>query len=198
MPLARAARFVGAFLSEPRGVGSILPSSPALSAALAEEAMKDRAGRPVLEIGAGTGSVTKALLDAGLAPRDLLTMERHPALHRALSKRLPHVSHALADAADAERVLAERGLRDPGVVVSGLPFLSIPREDRLCVLAGLAPLLRRGAVLLQFTYAAGRAPIPFEDFPEDLPMAAKTRRFVLRNLPPATIWEYKAAAAAGT
>jgi len=43
----------------------------------------------VVELGGGTGVITQALLEAGIAPARLIVVERDEALHDLLVKRFP-------------------------------------------------------------------------------------------------------------
>ena len=54
-------RFLKSYLSNPHGVGALTPSSAGLAAALCEPFRKCRQPARVLEVGAGTGAVTRHL-----------------------------------------------------------------------------------------------------------------------------------------
>jgi phosphatidylethanolamine/phosphatidyl-N-methylethanolamine N-methyltransferase len=184
----RAIRFLKAFLDAPGRIGSIVPSSATLSCNLAECAMSAWKGGIVLELGPGTGPITEALIDAGLPPEALVTVERHPDLHASLRRRVPGARHELGDAADAANFLSGRL---PDAIVSGLPFLSLPEDVRRSVISGIFPLLSEGSPLIQFTYAPGRPPIPRSALPEPEGWKVAPIRRILRNVPPATIWSYE-------
>jgi len=62
--LADNLRFLRALIARPKNIGAIFPSSPALAKAIARQ-IDPRMPGPVLELGPGTGVVTKAIL----APR---------------------------------------------------------------------------------------------------------------------------------
>lgn len=73
-----------------RHVGAVAPSGTALSSALATTALVacDDGARRILEVGAGTGAVTEAIV-AGLTPRDtLVVVERNAAFAAHLGRRL--------------------------------------------------------------------------------------------------------------
>ncbi|MBV9444093.1 MAG: hypothetical protein JO217_15525, partial [Acidobacteriaceae bacterium] len=53
---------------------------------------------PVLEIGAGTGSITRALLRRGLRPERLFVIERDPTLAAFLEQKFPGVQVRCAEA----------------------------------------------------------------------------------------------------
>src|ERR1700689_897369 len=59
--------FLGGLIARPKNVGAIAPSSPALARATARQIDPAVPG-PVLELGPGTGVVTEALIERGIAP----------------------------------------------------------------------------------------------------------------------------------
>lgn len=109
--------FFGRWLRDPRGVGSVLPSGHRLARAIAAPAAAVR-GSPVLELGGGTGTVTDALLECGLDPRDLIVIERDADMHGYLKARYPQALVVRGDAAHSHRLLAEHGIAGVGAVVS--------------------------------------------------------------------------------
>ena len=131
MGTSSGAMFFARWLRDPLGMGSVIPSGDVLSRAMAQPAAA--AYRvPILELGGGTGTVTEALLECGLDPHDLIVLERDPLLHRHLEHRFPSARVVRGDAARTYHVLAELGLSQVGVVVSGLPLLSMPLATRHC------------------------------------------------------------------
>ena len=66
--------FIKRWLAHPLKVGALLPSSPFLARMVARHT---RIGEDdvVVELGAGTGAVTKALLDAGIPKERLFVVE---------------------------------------------------------------------------------------------------------------------------
>src|SRR5260370_20359816 len=79
---AGTALFLKRWLRRPLAMGAVMPSGRLLAAAMAKTTKAVLEGRPghVVELGAGTGEVTKALLAAGVAPQRLPLVERSPQL----------------------------------------------------------------------------------------------------------------------
>lgn len=182
--------FALAWVRDPRRVGAIAPASRALAQAIAREV--SRVGPELLlEVGAGTGAITKALADLGPPPDRFFVVERDPGLVRHLHHRFPRaeVLHACATQLHALPLPTARSL----VLVSSLPLMSMPREEgRRCVQSMLTLMERvPNARLLQYTYAA-RHVRPFDQ----LPPGWRWRRVstVWANLPPATVWSLEPAA----
>ncbi|MCG8099531.1 MAG: phospholipid methyltransferase, partial [Candidatus Thiodiazotropha taylori] len=62
--------FISAWMRNPRQVGALFPSSDCLAQAMA--AQVNSMNGLTIELGAGTGAVTSALLDRGINPKRLL------------------------------------------------------------------------------------------------------------------------------
>lgn len=126
-PDARLAFFQG-FLKNPARVGSVIPSSRFLERRVVELAEVGRA-RSVVELGPGTGGTTRALLRAMAPDTRLLGIELDPDFVRILSAiRDPRLVIHHGDARGLERHLRAHRFPAPEVVVSGIPFSTIPRR----------------------------------------------------------------------
>ena len=143
---------------------------------------------PVLELGAGTGAITRALLARGLAPRRLVAIEKDPALCRILMLRFPEVTVLRGDVAGLAALLAEVGMARPGTLVSGLPLAGMTRRRRRQVLEQIFACLDPGGALVQFTYSP-LAPIPRAACAA-LRLSGRRVALVTWNLPPAAVWIY--------
>lgn len=139
------------------------------------------AGR-VLELGGGTGSFTKALLRAGVAPERLTVVEYDPVFAAGLRRRFPEVEVLEVDAFSPQAIEA---LGRFDAVLSGLPLLNFPREKSAGLIRGLLARASANAPFVQFTYGP-REPVP----PPSGVRASRIGR-VWRNLPPATVWAYR-------
>ncbi len=110
------------------------------------------AARVVVELGAGTGPYTGEILRR-LGPEGrLLSFEIDPALARGLAERFPDPRlRVIADsAANLEAHLD--GAR-PEVIVSALPFTSLPRPVRDAVLRAARDALADDGVMLVLQYS---------------------------------------------
>jgi phosphatidylethanolamine/phosphatidyl-N-methylethanolamine N-methyltransferase len=177
--------FFRMWLSNPRHIGAIAPSSRRLADAMARQVPVEDDG-PVIELGGGTGVITAALLRAGISPSRLVVVERDPRLHGLLSERYPDLRIVLGDAARLVETLRPLGIRHAAAIVSGLPLLSIPRDIQDEILRGVFALLPPAAPFIQFTYG------PFSPVRHRrLGVSGSVARRVARNLPPATVWVYR-------
>lgn len=170
--------------SRPAMVGAVAPSSRRLARAIGAAA--DGADRTV-ELGAGTGAVTAALLERH-AGRPLTAVEIDPHWADGLRRRFPQLD---VRCAPADEVLA-RLAADAGeivVLVSSLPFRSLPPRWRDRTSGAIERFLladpRRR--LVQYTYQP-REPFALRS---GSALIWLHRRTVWLNLPPAWIWELR-------
>ena len=92
-------RFVMSLTSTPRLTGAVAPSGRALARAMAEAAGPPAEGL-VVELGPGTGPVTRALIERGVDASRLVTVEFNPKFCRLLEGRFPGVRVVEGDAYD--------------------------------------------------------------------------------------------------
>lgn len=175
--------FASAALRSPAHVGAVAPASRWLGTAIVREIAATRC-RTVIEIGAGTGALTRAILGRVRDLDRLVAIERDPGLVRWLRHALPRVEIVQSCASEIGRVV-QPGV--PTAIVSSLPFRSMNRrEAALCSEAFCAVLAAEArSVLIQYTYGLGRSP-PFRATGPGFGWSRS--RTVLMNVPPATIW----------
>lgn len=177
-------QFWSAWLRGPHRVGAVAPSSPALARAMTEAV--DPAGEGlVVELGAGTGAITRHLCQA-FNPDQLLIIERDAQLAQHLRRQYPEYSVLTADARHLVNALQGRPCR---AVVSALPLLSLPEDDRSAIIAAISDAIGERGQLIQFTYGLG-TPVPTKDCQTNQ-LSGHRQRYILWNLPPATVWEYR-------
>lgn len=172
------------WLKNPRSIGAVAVSSPELAAAMARQVPRHPDGY-VVELGGGTGSVTRALLASGVPPQRLVVIERDPTLHRYLSDHFPGVRVLLGDAVHLPSLLRRHEIGPVAAIVSSLPLLSLKRSIQLRIGAQAFAVLEPGAPFIQFTYGI------FSPLPRDrLGIQGEVEERVLQNLPPASVWRY--------
>jgi phospholipid N-methyltransferase len=182
--------FLRQWLRDPVKMASVTPSGRQLARMMVEQ-LPVGCSR-VIELGAGTGAFTRALLDAGIAPSQLLVVEINPDLVDFLRKRFPGVAVACADARHLDVLAAEHGLLGDGkvdAVVSGLGLLSMSSELRCDILRAAFAALADDGRFIQFTY--GPASPVRRGEREALGLRMHRAGFAPRNLPPATVYVYQ-------
>jgi phosphatidylethanolamine/phosphatidyl-N-methylethanolamine N-methyltransferase len=188
---AGTALFLKRWLRRPLAMGAVMPSGRLLGEAIALTTAREIEGRDghVIELGAGTGEVTKALLAAGIGPERLALVERDPELAAFLRRRFAGPRIIEGDAARLARLLASNGVERVAAVVSSLPLLSLPREVVTGIVHGVFEALPRGAAMVQFTY--GPAPPVPKALRETLHLVGTHGRRIWRNVPPAVVWTFR-------
>jgi phosphatidylethanolamine/phosphatidyl-N-methylethanolamine N-methyltransferase len=193
---AGTALFLKRWLRRPFAMGAVVPSGRLLAEAMARTTLSVMAGREghVIELGAGTGEVTKALLAAGIPAARLALVERDQELAAFLRRHFRGPQIVEGDAARLAPLLAAQGIERVAAVVSSLPLLSLPTEVVSGIVHGVFEVLPRGAALVQFTYGPS-APVP-RPLRERLRLRAVSGRRIWRNVPPAVVWTFTRPAAA--
>jgi phosphatidylethanolamine/phosphatidyl-N-methylethanolamine N-methyltransferase len=186
--------FARGWLRSPFKVGAVLPSSMALARAMAGQ-VDTHSGDPVIELGGGTGAVTRALLDHGVDPKQLFVVERDPGFCRRLQDRFPHVQLLNIDATGIADALRARGIERAGHVVSSLPLLSLDRRTGEAILRSSFDILGGEGAFIQYTYGAGSPIRPH--LLKELDITGCTADRIWMNVPPATVWRYSALLRAG-
>jgi len=181
-PLALAAitdTMLVQFLRAPTFMGGIVPSSSVLARAMSRQAAGFDA---VVELGAGTGSVTRRLVADH--PRAALTViEREPRLARLLARGFSHAR--VHDGCVHDCVDALLGQPSRTVAVSSLPFRSLPGDVAEATVDALERFLLADPArrLVQYSYGL-REPFAFRD----RRLCWRRVERVWRNVPPAIVW----------
>lgn len=180
-------KFFRQWLREPRTIAALAPSGRELARHMAAAVGRD--ARRVVELGGGTGVMTRALLERGIAPEHLLVVERNPALHGHLVERFPGVEVVLADALDLVAIVRRaegQELRKVDAVASSLGLLNMTRDEQRRLLVAAFAVLRPAGRFVQFTYAP-RCPVP-KEIRQELALEARRDSWSLLNLPPAFVY----------
>lgn len=178
-------RFLQSWFQSPLKTGAVSPSGRALAKMMASY-LDPRLDGPVIELGPGTGPVTRALLARGFAPERLFLIEYNREFCGLLRKRYPGVTVIHGDAYAMYDTLHDR-LPGPAVgTISSLPLFTKPPQERDRMVNEAFDLSRPGAPFVQFTYAVV-SPIPLK--PGEIHGEVSPR--VWWNLPPARVWAYR-------
>ncbi|MEN3162007.1 hypothetical protein WI697_08195 [Tistrella mobilis] len=182
--------FLREFLRAPLRTGAQQPSSRALAAAMAAE-IDPAADGPVVELGPGTGVVTRALLDRGIPEDRLILIELNPSFADHVRRMFPQATVLNGSAFDMRRLITTEigGGAEPQIagVVSGLPLRGRPDALRTRLLEDALDLARPAAGrFVQFTYWYD-SPVPFDRTRVD----GRRTRFIPFNLWPASVWTYR-------
>ena len=180
---ADAGVFFALWLQKPLCIAAANPSGARLADAVARCIDLARPG-PILELGAGTGSLTQGLVRAGCPPERIIALEREPALAAMLRRELPALAVIEGDVTRIGEYLAG-SVERLAAVVSSLPIKWFPVEAQNAVVRPCLDLLGPGGRFLQLTNAF-TSPLAIDR----LGIAGREVDRVWLNLLPAQIWAY--------
>lgn len=185
-------RFFRSWLENPLKIGAVSPSGPALAARMASY-LEVSPGSRYVELGPGTGVVTKAIFDRGVSHKNLTVLEYSPDFCRLLEARFPGLSVLQGDAYALKVALGNHLGKECGEldasfdgIISSLPLLTRPEAVRLALLNDIMSLLKPGAPFIQFSYGLS-APVR----PDCSTVSVTHSEWIWKNLPPARVWVYR-------
>ncbi|WP_114377889.1 class I SAM-dependent methyltransferase [Elioraea thermophila] len=181
---ARGWLFFRRWLANPLEMGSIVPSSPVLGRKIAEAVRTGPPG-PILELGAGTGAITRALLDGGIAPSRLTVIEIVPEMAEVLRQSFPGVTVICGDAWQLSDILDPALPGTIGSVVCGIPLVLLPREKQASLIAAIEAVAP-GRGFLHYTYCV-TSPLPIHAHR----LEGRRIAWTPLNIPPASVWHYR-------
>ena len=174
--------FLAQLLKKPHQVVALAPSSRALSAEMA--ATLDPAGGPVIELGAGTGRITQAIIDRGVPVEMIHSIEMNPVFCDRLRADFPGLNVYQMSAGD----VGDLPVEGAQAVVSGLPLLSMPYDLQNAILGGTFKQVGPTGSYIQFTY--GPKPPIRAEIRDAMGLTWTTSRKIWGNLPPARVYRF--------
>ncbi|WP_455273225.1 phospholipid N-methyltransferase PmtA [Rhizobium herbae] len=178
-------RFFKGWRSNMKAVGSIVPTS-GITARRMASVVNPHSGLPVLELGPGTGVITKAILQKGVQPENLVSIEFSTDFYQHLVKTYPDVDFINGDAFDLDKTLGARRDQQFDSVVSAVPLLNFPMHMRVSLIDDLLSRIPVGRPVIQISYG----PLsPVVAMPDRYQISHYD--FVVRNIPPAQLWVYR-------
>jgi phosphatidylethanolamine/phosphatidyl-N-methylethanolamine N-methyltransferase len=179
-----ASVFFGLWLQKPLRIAAVNPSGARLADVIAGHVDLARPG-PVLELGAGTGSLTRGLLRAGCPPERIIALERESRLAAMLRSAFPAATVIEGDATRIGEYLAGLTQRQLCAVVSSLPIKWFSPCEQDAVVRPCLDRLGPGGCFLQLTNAFC-SPLSIDR----LGITGAEVARVWLNLLPAQIWCY--------
>lgn len=142
--------FFKKFLKHGTRVASVAPSSRSLALAMCRfvDASKPQV---LVELGAGTGPVTKVIVEKMHPKSTLIAVEIDEDFARVCREVAPKATVLTCDVTELSNQLQELGIEHVDVMMSGLPTPSLPKAVNRAVLTCLEPLSKQGSVFSQLT-----------------------------------------------
>jgi phosphatidylethanolamine/phosphatidyl-N-methylethanolamine N-methyltransferase len=178
--------FFRRFLAHPFRLAAVTSSSRVLSRLVAKQIRPVGDGF-VLELGAGTGAVTRALLAAGVPTDRLIAAEIDAEMAQFLRGAYPGVSVVEGCAFKIKQLLPPMAMGRVGAIVCGIPVSLLPFEQQRELIGVMLSLLLPGGPFLMYTHRLG-PPLPARK----LGLVGKRLAFTLKNFPPASVWGFRA------
>lgn len=182
--VANSGLFFRRWLANPLQMGSIIPSSRALCERIARNVRRND-DEYVLELGAGTGVVSKAMIDHGVPPEKLIVVEIVPDMADHLRSVLPGVNVICGDAFALKETIPPEWQNKIGTAICGIPLVMLPLEQQqrfVDAVESVAP----GKGFLLLTYCI-TSPLPYRK----LGLNATRLEWTPLNFPPASVWRYE-------
>ena len=105
----------------------------------------------IIELGPGTGVITKAIIDRGMNESQIIAIEKSPGLAKKLQRQFSLVNVLHGNAMDLNKLLGDSH-KQVSVVVSSLPLLSLPKATVKIILEQIENILEPNGCYIQFTY----------------------------------------------
>jgi len=181
--IANRSMFFRRWLANPLQMGSVVPSSATLCRHIVGQA-RCHPNEVVVELGAGTGVISRALLAGGVPPERLVVVEIVPDMVDHLRRVLPNVLVIEGDARKLPDLIPDRYRGHIGTIVCGIPLVLLPRAEQrrfIDAIDAVAP----GQGFLHFSYCV-TSPLPARHHR----LRAKREAWTPLNFPPASVWRY--------
>lgn len=189
--LAEYRRFAARAVREPGLVGAVAPSSPFLAREMAAVVPSRTAAPVVVELGPGTGALSRAVHERLPEGGRHLAIEIDPGMIEHLRADLPWLEVVRGDASRLGALLAEAGVSSVDAVVSGLPWSIFSGELQRDILTEVGKALAPGGAFTTFAYVHALGMSGAQTFRRRLDGAfdeVLTSRTVWRNVPPARVY----------
>jgi phospholipid N-methyltransferase len=149
-----AALFFRQFLASPKSVGSIIPTAQATIDALLAPVDWSRV-HTLVEYGPGTGVFTRSILKRAGPDLKLIAIDPNPVFIDHLRAQMPdrRLVPVQGSAADVEAILAAEGRASADIIISGLPFSTLPDGVGDAIMAATQHALTPGGVFLVYQYS---------------------------------------------
>ena len=180
-------QFLQAFLKNPLKVGAVAPSSPDLAWQMLEGILPDE-DNVIIELGVGTGAITKHIQEILPDERSYLGIELDQNLVSSLQIRFPDMNIVCGNACETSAIHAASDLGKVSYILCCLPFVTLPEDVAANVLAEIEKFMEKGCMFRAFQYAHGYytpTAIRLRKFMRDRYGYSHRSKLVGKNLPPA-------------
>ena len=183
MPIMSALSFIKQYITKPRTVGAVLPSSKYLAAKMTQGIDFDNA-KCIVEYGAGTGVFTDKILKQRRPQTTVLLFENNTEFYNQLCKKYTSEANLQIINDSAEHIgkyLHKHNFSFADYIISGLPFASLPQGVSVRIMEQTKKYLKQDGSFITFQYTLLKKEFIGQFFPN---ISIKRE---LRNVPPAYV-----------
>lgn len=174
-------------------MGAIAPSSPELASKMLEGIEPDE-NNVVIELGVGTGAITKFLQHKLANDKSYLGIELDKNLVKSLSRNYPDLKIVCGNACETFSIHQKSDLGKVGFIICCLPFVSLPNEVGEKILSEIDKFMQKGCTFRTFQYAHGYympSAIKLREFMRNRYGKSKRSPLIVKNVPPAYTLTWK-------
>ncbi|WP_239618731.1 class I SAM-dependent methyltransferase [Cohnella mopanensis] len=143
--------FLRKFLSNPKQIGSVIPSSKFLADSMVAP-IAWHSVQAVAELGSGTGAITKAIFRNALPGTKVYLFEKDLKMRKRLMRNYPDFNCA-ANAVNLSRILDQGNVPKLDCILSCLPFYNFPQPLRDTLMSQIIASLKPGGLFVAFQYS---------------------------------------------
>lgn len=177
--------FLKRWIKHPLRLGAIAPSSNSLADLIAKN-VSLKEDHYIVELGAGTGTLTRKLMQHGIPKERLFIIELDPGLYAYLEDSLHDANVIQGNACDLEKLLPKECLGRVSTIVSGMPISTMPFKVQKSIFEAAFKVLSPDGDIIQYSYRH-TSPVPAER----LNLSKERLGITFKNIPPATVWRFK-------
>ncbi len=146
--------FIKAFFKDAKMIGSIRPSSKYLTKSMLDSIDFSKA-KIIVELGPGTGVITREILSKMAPDARLLVFELHDDFYHNLNRTIldKRVEFIHDSAEKIKEYLEHFNLHEADAVISSLPLANFPKELRDNVVSAAKDSLAEDGLMTQFQYS---------------------------------------------
>lgn len=180
--------FFQRWLKSPKQLGTLAPISQRL-ANKAASLVHNAAMSKIVEIGAGTGRLTRTLLEAGIKVDNLTAVELDGQFCHFLKNSLPQIQVIEGDASYLPTLLDPSLVEKIDYVFSVIPLMYLPQSLRDHIVHQALSVLKPTGKLYHVCYS------PFSPLEKNQLIKSKRVVSLWLNAPPGFVWEFESAKA---
>ena len=180
------------YIVNQKTTGAIWPSSSSLAKAMANQKTLS-ISRSVVELGPGSGAITKQILARKPQNCTFFALEINPTFVRKFKDNYPDTIIHLDSAANLQNYLKRHNLKHCDTIISSLPWTLLTREMQDKIFNAISASLSPKGKMFTYSYFHG---LLFPSGRRFLKLLKQhfphiQKKIVWRNIPPAIVYECK-------